>query len=306
MLKQARWLTEAGTRIVGPPEGSRRPYVLLYDIETTPQLAWQWGSGKYDSRTLKVAKPRYMLSVVYKWLGQPEGENQFVSIFQDPAFKPDPYWAKYRPQVDRYPVGALWHLFSQADVTIAHNGDKFDTKRTNARFKHHRLPPPSPPRTIDTLKEYRRYFAFPSNRLNDLGQELGVGHKEPHMGLDTWFGCMEGDPDMWDVMERYNRQDVELLERVFMEIAPWIGSPGKSIPGVNAASYNAGAWDPEQPGRPGFCPKIGCTDPLAGFMARGFDHRSSGLIYQKWQCNGCGGYVSNRYAERDAHSPLVK
>jgi hypothetical protein len=285
-VRTPAWLGKAGDRIVDPPEG--QPAVLYYDIETTPQLQYAWGSGKWDTRPLKVVKPRYILSVAYKWEG---GDRpHFVGINQDPAFVPDHPFTKPKPRIDRWVLGALWHLFDLADMTVAHNNDRFDLKRTNARMIAAGMPPPRPSKSMDTLKMYRKVAAFPSNSLNELARELDLGEKVAHSGKGMWFECMTGNPNAWANMERYNLMDVELLYDVYHTILPWM----TNNPGLNTAGHVID-------GRPVLCPKPGCNgDQL---VSRGTRQKTStGLRYRTWQCVGvfgCGGYSTSRYAERD-------
>ena len=256
---------------VQPPTTS--PAVLLVDIETTPILGYTWDMYKAD--VLRVEKLSEMLCFAYKWLDQDEvhwvGRNQF------------------KRRDDREVVARLWNLFDKADVVVAHNGDRFDIKKAVARFMVHGFPPHSEFASIDTLKEVRRYAKFGSHRLNNLGASLGVGTKAAHSGLHTWFGCMADDPDAWEVMERYNRQDVVLLEEVYRELLPWIGSPRKANPGVNAAAYSDGVT----------CPKVGCgsTKPP---MLNGWMITAAGLRYRRYKCRDCRGHSRARYAERES------
>jgi len=277
--------------------------MLYYDIETAPQLAYAWGSGKYDTRPLKVTKPRYILSVVYWWEGEEElgiGPH-WVSLDQNPKFKPDYPHSKPRPGVDNWVVGELWHLFEKADITVAHNGKRFDTKRTNARLISRGVPPYRPAAQIDTLIEYRKIADFPSNRLAELARELGLEGKYHHSGLDMWWGCMEGDPYWWDEMETYNRQDVVTLRDVYKKVAAW------TKPVVNAVGVARQKGTTWMNNRPVECPKPGCGGDR--LIARGTRVMPSGLKYQLWQCVGplgCGGYSRSRYADKDEVRPLVK
>ena len=84
---------------------------------------------------------------------------------------------------DFFLVKDLRNLFDEADVLIAHNGDRFDVRKAQARMVAYSMKPPSRYQTIDTLKAARKYFKFESNRLNDLGQYLGIGKKLAHYGL---------------------------------------------------------------------------------------------------------------------------
>ena len=37
-----------------------------------------------------------------------------------------------------------------------------------------------------------------------------------------WEKCLVGDRQAWDDMKRYNIQDVELLEKIYLRMRPWI------------------------------------------------------------------------------------
>jgi hypothetical protein len=114
----------------------------------------------------------------------------------------------------------LWQLLDQADLVVAHN-IAFDSKKATARFIYHSFPPPSPYQTFCTLKAARKYAAFTSNKLDDLGQHLSIGRKVKHQGIHLWLGCMNGDPKAWARMKAYNEQDVRLLHRVYLRLAPY-------------------------------------------------------------------------------------
>lgn len=134
-----------------------------------------------------------------------------------------PDYKGYKPSAtdDSKLVKELHDRFEEADVLIAHNGDRFDIKESNKRFIYHGLTPPSPYKTVDTLKIAKKHFKFISNKLDDLGQFLGVGAKVKHPGFDMWLGCELGDPKSWALMKKYNRQDVILLEAVYHKLKPW-------------------------------------------------------------------------------------
>ena len=54
--------------------------------------------------------------------------------------------------------------------------------------------------------------SFPSHKLNYLSSELGFGSKLPHEGFEMWKGCMRDEKKWWEIMRKYNRQDVILLD----------------------------------------------------------------------------------------------
>ncbi len=166
----------------------------------------------WEQNVIDVRQDWYILSFAYKWLG-----TKKIYTHSLPDY---PRFAKCRED-DGALVEELWRVFDEADVLIAHNGDRFDIRKANARFIVHGLKPPSPYKSHDTLKTARRHFKFDSNRLDDLGRYLGVGRKLPHTGKKLWLACMSGDEAAWRTMRRYNAQDVALLERVYLRLRGW-------------------------------------------------------------------------------------
>jgi hypothetical protein len=164
-----------------------------------------------------------MLCFAAKWL---DGSKVFAHSLPD--------YKGYKPgsENDELLVRELWKLFDEADILIAHNGDRFDIRKTNARFAFYNLPPPSPYKTIDTLKIARRHFNFTSNKLDSLGDHLGYGRKLVHTGFNLWKGCMTGDPKSWKHMIDYNKRDVVLLEQIYLHLRPWI----KNHPNISSDS----------------------------------------------------------------------
>jgi hypothetical protein len=198
--------------------------VLLFDIETTPNIGYTW--GKYETNVIEFIKERYMLCFAAKWL-----DGKKTEIYSLPDFKS----YKKDKTDDKELVKKLWELMDEADVVVAHNGDKFDIKVMNARFAVNNLSPPSPYKTVDTLKVARRKFAFNSNKLNDLGKVLGVGNKVPTGGFALWTGCMEGKIAAWKKMKQYNKVDVTLLEKIYKKLRPWM--PQHPNVGINKGRH---------------------------------------------------------------------
>lgn len=227
--------------------------ILLFDIETTPLLSYNWGT--WEQNAIKVQKDWHILCFAYKWLG--EKKVHAVSL-------PDLSTYSRDKSNDRELVRHLWRLFNEADIIIGHNGDRFDIKKANARFLFHGLTPPSQYRTIDTVKVARKYFAMNSNKLTEIGKFLGVGEKIAVGGVQLWFDCMAGDMKAWDKMVKYNKQDVMLLERVYLALRPWM----KGHPNLNVVEDG--------------CPSCG-ADTL---QKRGFGYNQVGE-YQRYQCTSC-------------------
>lgn len=180
--------------------------VLLFDIETSPNLGYVW--EKYEQDVISFEKERELICFAYKWLG-----NKTVV-------------AHSKGELTRYRlVKRLHELFEEADVIVAHNGDGFDIKMSNTAFIEAGLKPPSPYKTIDTLKIARSKFKFNSNKLNDLANHLGIGEKVETGGFKLWLKCLKGDRKAWKKMKEYNKQDVVLLEKVYFKMRAWTRTP---------------------------------------------------------------------------------
>ena len=75
------------------------------------------------------------------------------------------------------------------------------------------------------MRIVKQRFAFPSNKLDYVARELGVGRKVDTGGFDLWRGVMAGDEKAWRKMRQYQKQDVVLLENLFEILKPWIKMP---------------------------------------------------------------------------------
>lgn len=189
------------------------PRVLFLDIETAPAVGFFWGKT-YQTDIIKVIRPSFMLSFAYQW--QDKGAVKFVGL---PEVTPH---YEVNLENDFFLLKALHKVMDEADVIIAHNGDRFDLPTIQARFARYNMAPPRPYKTIDTYLVCKREFRIESNRLNFVAQYLGIGEKIPHTGLDLWERCMKGDTLAWGVMERYNKHDIYLLKEVYARIRSFI------------------------------------------------------------------------------------
>lgn len=182
----------------------KKPKILFFDLETSPNLAYVW--GKYEQNVIAYHSEWEILSIAYKY----QGDRTVKCLSQRTEGS------------EKKLVEAIWKLFKEADILVAHNGDAFDIKKAKARFLYHKLPPTKVLSSVDTKKVAKNYFSFNSNSLNDLGQFLSLGKKAETGGFDTWLGCMAGKKASWQLMEKYNKQDVVLLEKVYDRFLPHI------------------------------------------------------------------------------------
>jgi hypothetical protein len=192
------------------PKLSKDMSLCFLDIETAPSLGWVW--GKWEQNVMDFEKNGYILSYSIKKMGSSHIKTTGLPDYD--------MWKEDKTN-DSAILADLWNDLDQADVIIAHNGDRFDIPQINTRFVSLGMRPPSPYQTFDTLRVARKKFGFKSNKLDDLCRDLNIGRKLPHTGSHLWLSCMAGDLKAWKTMKRYNRRDVLLLEELYYKFLPW-------------------------------------------------------------------------------------
>jgi len=242
--------------------------ILLFDVETTPNISYTW-FGKYEVDVIEFVEEGYIMSFAYKWLGEKKVKAHSISNLSR-----------------RELVKELWELFNEADIIIAHNGNQFDIKWANRAFILHGFKPPSPYKQIDTLSIARTKFKFNSNKLNDLGKYLGLGSKIETGGFKLWKKCMAGDKRAFNEMIRYNKQDVVLLEKVYLKLRPYMHNHPLAVD-VNQFA----------------CPVCGSRR----VQKRGWMITAGGIYRKKrYQCQECGKWsASNKERIKDKENNLV-
>lgn len=237
----------------------KKPKVLVFDIETFANLSFTW--GKWEQNVIDFEREWFVLCFCYKWLGEKTVHSVALPDFN--LYKKDKF-------NDYEVILAMWKLFDEADIVLAHNGDKFDIKKMYSRFLYHKLPPPSPFKSIDTLKIARSKFALNSNKLDDIGRYLGIGRKMVHTGWDLWKRCSLGEDKAWQEMIAYNKQDVILLEKVYNAFLPYI----TNHPNLNLYSNTTHS-----------CPNCGSKN----IQKRGFAVTRVNKM-QRYQCQDCAAW----------------
>jgi hypothetical protein len=185
------------------------PSVLFMDIETLPSKGWFW-DRPWEARIIKVEEQGCVATWAAKWMGDKRMMSDCLTV------------SETKQRDDKRICMSLWRLFEEADIIIAQNGDKFDIPTMNSRWWLHNYGPPSSYKTIDTLKFARKTFRQMFNSLDELGKYLGVGQKLRTGGKDLWFDFMAYDPAARKHMVRYNEGDINLLERVYSKMRPWM------------------------------------------------------------------------------------
>ena len=187
------------------------PKILVFDIETSPLEAYVFATQvwKGNVREDQVISEWFMLTWSAKWL------------FDDKIMSEKLTGAEAIAENDSRIVQKLWELLHEADIVVAHNGDRFDVPNLNTRFIVNKLPPPSPYQQIDTLKIARKEFGFTHNNLNALARVLGLEFRKLDTTFDLWKRAKSGNEEALEYMREYNDGDVLLLEEVYMALRPW-------------------------------------------------------------------------------------
>ena len=245
-----------------------KPRILIYDIETSAIVAHVWGI--WQTNAVRVVEDWDIICFAYKWYG--EKKTHFVAQWDFKDFKPN-------VRNDKQVVQKLWELFNEADVVIAHNGNSFDQKKSQARMMVHKMPPPAPYKQIDTKLEVKRVSAHTSNSLSALAKSLELDPKDDAGGYDTWINSMAGDKKAQRHFKKYNLQDVDTLEQLYEQVRPWM----KTHPQMNVMTD-----------RPTACPKCGTPDLMIKCMKY---QSTNGNRYQYYRCKSCGGMAKSRVPE---------
>jgi DNA polymerase elongation subunit (family B) len=247
----------------------RNPLRILYlDIETTPHEGTFWNLFPKYIPINQLKKPTEMLCWAAKW----EGEKDVI----------------YRKVTDADHIGRMHELLDEADAVCHYNGKAFDVKHINREFAKAGYGPPSPFAQIDLLTVVRQNFKLASNKLDFVCRYFGLGNKVQHVGIELWYGCMEGDERDWKIMEKYNRRDVVLLPKLYKFLRPWI----KSHPNAGLATS---AQKPT-------CSTCSSTN----VQSRG-TYATKAAVYKRYHCQNCGTWLRTRTQEsKTSENVLVR
>jgi len=183
------------------------PRVLIWDLETGGVNAFYADLG-------------FILNFGYKWLGEEETHILRVSDYRG--------WFKRErdcPIDDKPLIKEALEIMSQADVLVAHYGDKFDRKFFQGRCAIHDLKPPPPTIQRDTCLLAWKYFKFRSNRLAALANHFNLDEHKYEKKRNEWPGwwlrAMAGSKTAIEEMGEYCKQDVRTTEGVYLRIRPY-------------------------------------------------------------------------------------
>lgn len=258
--------SELATAVGSTAKPIAGPRVLVIDIETAPIFGAVWGLFNNFVSLEQIKEDWFILSYAASWVGSDEviyRDQRSVSPMDD----------------DTILLREVWGLLHEADVVVAHNGRRFDTKKINARFILNGLTPPSPYRIVDTLETAKRNFAFTSNKLQYLTDKLTETKKRSHAkyaGYLLWQQCLLGNVEAWDEMALYNKDDVRSLKELYLVMLPW----------DDRAPNHGNFVDDEEL----ICPK--CGGKHVELQAK--PYRTNVAQYALYLCHTCKGWSRGR------------
>lgn len=177
--------------------------ILIYDIETSPNIGWFWRAGyKQNIQPNQILKERAVICVSYKWYG----EDQVYNLNWD------------KDMNDKFLIEQFVDVLNEADLIVAHNGDRFDIKWLRTRALYHRIPMLPNYKQFDTLKVAKSKLYLNSNRLDYISKLLGFEGKISTTP-DLWNKItILNDRDAMKTMLEYCDEDVRQLEKVYNEL----------------------------------------------------------------------------------------
>lgn len=180
--------------------------ILIYDIETSYNIVKSWRVGyKLNIQPGDILHERAIICISYRW----KGEEQVYNLSWD------------KNQCDKFMLEQFIEVLNEADLIVAHNGDRFDLKWIKTRALYHKLPMLPTYKQFDTLKVAKSKFLFNSNRLDYIAKFLGAkGKIKTEMKL--WDDIiLHKCPIAMNTMLEYCDEDVRQLEEVYDLLAGW-------------------------------------------------------------------------------------
>ncbi len=236
------------------------PKILVFDIETAPITAYVWGLFDQNIGLNQIKHDWHFLAWAAKWYGDPVSKTIYADNSREKNVRDD-----------RKLIIKLWKLLDKADIVMTQNGDKFDIRKFNARAIVYGLPPVSPFKSTDTLKESRKIFGFTSHKLEYMTEKINKKYKKlkhgKYPGFELWAAVLQGVKQAWKEMKIYCIQDVLATEELYRHIQGWIKTQ-------NLANYFDGA-------------KIRCRCGSIDIHKKGFVYTDAGK-YQGYKCKNCG------------------
>lgn len=178
---------------------------LFFDIEKSHYLVKLFSIGKVRWVDYgKIVKHSEIICISYKWQYEDKVHTLDWRIGQRAMLK------------------EFVKVMAEAHELIGHNIVDFDLKELRTHCIQHGVLMFPTYRTLDTLKKARKFFRFPSNKLDYISTHLNNEGKLEHEGEQLWYAVEDGDEDALKRMISYCERDVAITEDSFFVMSPYI------------------------------------------------------------------------------------
>ena len=233
------------------------PKILFVDIENTPMVGYFWNLWQQNLSTDNVIRDWHLLSYSAKWLFDEEIKSEVLTP------------KEIEKSDDFRLVTSLWNLLDESNIAVAFNGISFDFKRCNTRFLKHGLRPPSYYVPVDPIITAKKKFDISSNKMDYISEFID-GDRKIHTNFSLWVRCMNGEEDALEEMENYNKQDIVVLETIYLNLLPWMeGHPNLNVFYRDNVSR---------------CPQ--CASENISFSGKTYPTLTN--LYDAYRCTDCG------------------
>lgn len=193
---------------------SEKTKILIFDIETPLLKAYIWDCGDQVVRHDQLV-PGWdqfnIICIAYKW----SHEKKIHVLHWD-----------YDSQDSSGMIEEFDKIVEQADIIVGKNSNKFDIKMVNGvRFLKGLKPFPQWAASKSDIEvQCRKHFRFPSQSLEYLAKNLGMGGKDK-MERQDWINIQEktaDGPKAFKKMLRYCVRDVKLTDELLKRLDEYI------------------------------------------------------------------------------------
>lgn len=250
----------------------KRPKILYFDIETTPDIVATFNiKGKQSLSHKQILKRSVILCISWAWNTDKVQSSHFDLSLYD--------WYKKDDNSDFELLKKFVTMAQEADLVIGHNAKFFDVAKLRSRLVKYRKELnylDFKPTLIDDTYLSIKDIGFETHKLDDVSDYIGIGGKMPHGdGYEWWIEVMRGDKKILKEMVKYCCVDVEKTRTLYAETKPFTDSSLNM-----AVFYN----------RPEACPNPLCGQSTRPLIIRGYYTTKAGR-YPKLQCPVCGKYA---------------
>lgn len=247
----------------------KKPKIILFDLETLmhmEQIAKRFPSmSAYPGRTLK-ASINTIICFGYKELGKKRAKCINAWDFK----------SRWKKDVnDDYAVcKAAYEVLKEADEVVTHNGKRFDWKFLQSRLAFHGLPLLPKIKHTDTCQLAKSNLFLYDNKLNTVAEHLGCEQKLAHTGWQMWVDVLNRKVKAQNLMAKYCKQDVDVLEQVYLELRPFSGNASSTPKVINDD-------------------KRECPTCSSNRLYKHGKRATKTKIYQRYRCEDCGSYCTD-------------